>query len=457
MPEFADIESIEGFNEFYQMDILETINTEQKAQRYVEDLFSTMTESELQECAEIYFGNDRPSISCDRPRNTKRQRIRGGGYYECDDTKDIRVYKLLEAFDSIHDICTKSSSGTQTVYKYGISPLDIFKTLGIEDIPKDLTEEVISDQDDILDYLCTHRTFQFENDRIENPVFGNGLDYFRGTNVKRLGTYINRLNNGNSVANTNLDRNRFCCILHESEQERKITAKQILYVLKVLKQTYGESCVFCLDDMDATARVFTGLKLLDQVLFRQLRLKINTDEFKQKYQKVIGPNKWEANWSDAKCFDGFSLKARIAYDERPTGWVFRKESLFNICLKGLDNSYRVVFEYPGQEEEKLPNNEAELFNSTSNLFTPFLKERNKTRNNLIKAMAIKRCGDWGQAEHCKRYGKVLITKDRFLALYAYYRNVNFILIRTMLNKDEYDKVADKLWLQYTFVISKGIS
>lgn len=44
-------------------------------------------------------------------------------------------------------------------------------------------------------------------------------------------------------------------------------------------------------------------------------------------------------------------------------------------------------------------------------------------------LALKRAGDWGQVEHCKKYNKIFVTSDRYAALYAYFRKVPTILVR----------------------------
>jgi len=53
------------------------------------------------------------------------------------------------------------------------------------------------------------------------------------------------------------------------------------------------------------------------------------------------------------------------------------------------------------------------------------RDRFLTFSDTLK-YALRRAGDWGQAEHAKRYGKVLFTSDVLTALYAYYRNVRFV-------------------------------
>jgi hypothetical protein len=54
-------------------------------------------------------------------------------------------------------------------------------------------------------------------------------------------------------------------------------------------------------------------------------------------------------------------------------------------------------------------------------------------------LAIKRGGDWGQVEHCAKYNKLFVTSDKMAALYAFYRNVKFMLVQYQenLNDDLY--------------------
>lgn len=52
--------------------------------------------------------------------------------------------------------------------------------------------------------------------------------------------------------------------------------------------------------------------------------------------------------------------------------------------------------------------------------------------------ALKRAGDWGQIEHCKRNKLIFVTADRLTALYAAYRDVPFLFV-----KHAPDPVSDK--------------
>lgn len=46
--------------------------------------------------------------------------------------------------------------------------------------------------------------------------------------------------------------------------------------------------------------------------------------------------------------------------------------------------------------------------------------------------SLKRAGDWGQVEHCVRYRKIFVTRDKLAALYAMYRRVPFIYMSIIM-------------------------
>lgn len=73
-------------------------------------------------------------------------------------------------------------------------------------------------------------------------------------------------------------------------------------------------------------------------------------------------------------------------------------------------------------------------------------------------LAMKRAGDWGQIEHCKRYGIVFVTADKLAALYAAYRDVPFLYLKHHVPKwnddvqvGTFDGVRTN-FVQYSFVM-----
>lgn len=66
-------------------------------------------------------------------------------------------------------------------------------------------------------------------------------------------------------------------------------------------------------------------------------------------------------------------------------------------------------------------------------------------------MALKRAGDWGQVAHCKRYNKVLVTRDQLLMLYAKTAGVRAVYVWHNENLDGQIPTLPS-FMRYTFVI-----
>jgi hypothetical protein len=61
--------------------------------------------------------------------------------------------------------------------------------------------------------------------------------------------------------------------------------------------------------------------------------------------------------------------------------------------------------------------------------------------------ALKRAGDWGQIEHCKKNNIIFVTADRLSALYAMYRDVPVLLVK---HSDHIQKDDTATHVQYSF-------
>jgi hypothetical protein len=171
---------------------------------------------------------------------------------------------------------------------------------------------------------------------------------------------------------------------------------------------------------------------------------------------------WFATYSDTNLFDpsitfvendGIELYMR---DNRPTGSIYNTVCNYQVYLDGIKyddnrpyksqiNTNVTIAEGPkddtffiyddlSQDTFSVKNirktiNDANVFGHISP------PNANSIPLHLYKytdetILALKRAGDWGQVEHCKRYSKIFVTGDRYAALYAYFRKVPTILIRT---------------------------
>jgi hypothetical protein len=427
MSEFEDIpdEWFESINH----QLLE-IKTKQQAEEYVKSILDISSETEILQYARVYFTTSQ-SI------NRSHKRERGGSkYLKCDDSEDPRIYKLLAALDTIHDVCKITERDT---WKYGVDIEQVLKESGVTEIPKGMTEEMMMDEQKAVDFMANEKTLTFNGDILSNPLYDNGINTFDVTRYKRLSSYLNKLDTPQQQDK----RNRHLCIIAETEMNKKVSAKQILRLLQNIKMCFGTVCEFLMDTEHKVTKIFHALSLLNEAWYNVFTDKsITFSEFIHAMKKItISKSQWNTFITDAKMFDGMPHQPGIQYDSRPTGWIYRHDvSFFNICLKGIDNNYRLCFATSDGKEECMDRSDAEIQHTTNMLFY-------KT-NNLPKAISYKRAGDWAQVEHCKRYDKIFVTFDRLAALYAYYRKTKFIFIRCIWRKNE------NFWVQFAFTISK---
>ena len=449
MTEFIDIND-DGDN------FILRIKNAEDAKRYVNDLVATSIPDEIIEYAKIYFGqrSRMPLVRHDSTASTSR-RYRGGDdpdsntNTESEDEvpDDLRLYKILEAFDTIHDVCQLHELDNR--WTYGIPPEEVTRALGVS-YPQELTPDILRDQNKMLAFWCHNPHFTFGADTAENPLFDCGIDRFDRTRYKSVQAYANNIN-------STYGRNTYLCVLEEPNLGKKISAKQTLALIAAIKHAFGAACKFQLDSYHKIVKLFTAVKLLDEAFFERFTDgSISVYAYKKMFALLVeegvpsrsGVNSWKPYMTDAKLFDGTEHQPGIEFDHRPTGDVFREEAKVNVRLCGIDTNYNVCFAYDKEKPTRVSMNVAEKTHTTAVLFSKFLTGQHD-KHELLRAMATKRAGDWGQVEHCKKYDKVFVTFDRFAALYAYYRKVKFVFVREIVTAQKYD------WAQFAFVLGRS--
>jgi hypothetical protein len=179
--------------------------------------------------------------------------------------------------------------------------------------------------------------------------------------------------------------------------------------------------------------------------------------------------KIEFVYCDANVYDGADIDKfeDIRYSDTPTGHVFHKDSAVKFEFKKYcgppitwqyknSYSYEVTSDHPGESKglSHVINGmktDGDVDGYDSKLVEELMKREHSTANVSVLA-ALKRAGDWGQIEHCKQFGIVFVTCDRFLAFYATYRNVNVLLLRhdNKLHKDQ----GRNRFVQYSLAMSR---
>jgi hypothetical protein len=189
------------------------------------------------------------------------------------------------------------------------------------------------------------------------------------------------------------------------------------------------------------------------VLLQQKTSKILQEEIAA-FCKSYGGDfpRWNLGIVDANIFDSAEYTAKYPVLREATGPLFHPSLGYQINLNrvidGMDPKVECEFIFSSHtERHEISNTEAARLlsknsiervislktASDSGIIPPKsrLGLRPKVYDDLARLWsyslpflyALKRAGDWGQVEHCVKYGKVFVTHDRLAALYAWCRGV----------------------------------
>ena len=247
---------------------------------------------------------------------------------------------------------------------------------------------------------------------------------------------------------------------------------------------------FQIDGNNGLVDLIVGISLTNKSLNNYFSLDTELNDFINHMNLQIDKNKWVSTKSDSNFFDPSTVNKVLTIDKRSTGEIYKNSYNFQIILDKISSNISntdKVYKQPGQfkpyvncriigkdnkDNKKILNidvddrraNKYFSINSIDIISSSVSQNIDDIRNPNISLSkfdrdtlyAIKRTGDWGQVEHAKKYDKIFVTEDRMAALYAYYRGVNFILLRkkVIINENEIIE-SHPSFTQFSFILGKG--
>ena len=435
-------------------DFLQDTQSLVEARRWVDKVVSESRPLEVLRYVELFIGKG--------PLRQRRKRKKGGAIEErCDDQHDPRIYRLLALADSVHDGLSQS---------FGQSPESIMGYMGLtaNDLPNGLKPATLRTEAKVIDFLQRRKKLRFEKEDIANPCHGADLAHFdlqaaRLVNPKPSVDVLTATYRQAAEAVKRMDLSasrRVLCVpvysmleMHNprSSKLQRIQLAQLLDLAARIRTWFGERCVFQPDTYHPVLKFVTATKWINKAFYN--KFVVEQDYHVVKYESEIsraiaragvGTTAWEMVLCDANYYDGTSISDALPIDTAATGWVFRHGIIgigpHNVRLEGISDDGKVKrVKYSEFLDNKLDSDEVEREStrstlSTAALFSQLPGARRNRRGVLSNAEAcqqlnMKRAGDWGQVEACKRSGRIFLTEDRLAALYAFYRKVPFVLIR----------------------------
>jgi hypothetical protein len=416
-PEFIDMDT----------DVLQRIQTISDARVYVDDMISKCSHWEVLKCVRSY------AIAPNRRRRVVRKKQSGGSEVRtCDDKHDVRVYELLQYIDSIHDAKAVR----------GITADRIYDVLGKPQLPVGFNSK--AREAEVIDFLRFREKLTFGSDVVPNPLYRADIQ------LPQIVPLSDVAKQSRDRKISKHDRTWPLTIAMDKKQTTGKTLlqfRQILETISFMRTWFGNDRTFQPDLFHPITCFLLAMHLIDDAFHN--KFVVQHDFAAGKYHDEINeilrlhvrqPPGWCVRVSDANAYDASIADKRLRYDrENVTGDVFRSDvQSGQVSLRGLGSSGKnVTVVLDGTESITFHASDAHLYTSTTSVFGPLIPGtgmRSSRSDRLL--LAMKRAGDWGQVEHCKRFHKVFVTHDALAALYAFYRGVEFMLVRVVNHADD---------------------
>ena len=399
------------------------------------------------------------------PRTTKEPAIR---------TSDIRILRLLAYADTYHDFREDARVPDWLV------------------LPREISLDVIKNENAFLAAITSTKTLTFGDQAIGNPLYhanfarygfdirscaASGLT-FEELYAKQMHGVQTKL--GTHAAFVPVDIWSTIGI-DNTRRASVIRLQQVAQVIGALRRLFGSSAQVAIDNAgESIVALVVSLKYITKALLKFVFVpapEAGIEGLSKKVQELLELQKidtgtWEIVQTDAGLFDSCSNPFQTELYQVPTGDVYPHElGGYRVCLKGVHVSpggRKILVDVEDTDGSirsmSLTNKQAAKHISVQAL-GPFVRAeprsiRTSDRVDSILAelshdalFALKRAGDWGQVEACVKTNRIFFTRDKLAALYAYYRGVRFVYIRTMDYGPGHEIADLPMMFQHTFVMS----
>lgn len=381
---------------------------------------------------------------------------------------DPRIFKLMELTDSIHD-CRSFKHRELILRSLDVvfpmiqrRPGGPLVKMGLEDV---------ASWERFHDIMTRHPTFKFPGDKepVRNPLFDRSF----------VDTQAFQYADGSTITSEfekYLQTSKLDVFCFRDAGAHVYELAQIARVCGAVRSKFGGDPVrgndvtFMPDAGDFVVRIVLGLTVAYDVLkarFDVLVQEADRDVVARELRASRGVYaRFTCRASDASMMD--SADHPYAVHTAETGPVFHEKSAAQVELFGGspfmrggqiedtydfevtstvaipersapdDTSFRktVTSETDGVGEYRkewmwngnlVDHSKAKMNTDLTTLHD--LKGATPRERNCAVVVALKRAGDWGMVQHCRKYGMVFVTTDRFAALYAAYRGVCVMFLK----------------------------
>lgn len=492
---------------FVWNDSLFDITNIDKAERWLNTIWTTMTPFEMDKVIKLFF--QWPSIIVEK-QTMKKQKGKGARQSRKEDRmqkhSDLRITRLLAVADSIHDFARDPEElmeGQEIIPDWAIPPWFV--------CPAELTTEKILNSKLYIEIMTTKKRLSFPNgkmmNKVTNPLYkanfmkmadqydmqqmvANGISK-KVSNMYDF-VYAKYFRQSQSLLRASKPKNYLPLeIWHRNNMNDIQRFQQIIQVIGALRKLYGTSITAVIDSTNQMySAMLVSLHYITQAFVRKItdNTTIQTVETVTRNirelieQEQMEEHSWNLVAMDATLFDPSNDAISIPLYTNPTGEVYPLDmGNYRVKLNGIHEiqiaakTKKIVVSVEIQDT----NGKVYQVHPTRNETTKNISR--KTIEYLIESrvrrqedrepisawkegdfastcgqcsnemlLALKRAGDWGQVEACAKHGWVLFTMDKHMALYAQYRGVRYVYIKS---KNFKDSTSVPIQMQHTFVMA----
>lgn len=474
--------------ELIRLDPLFKVMRPVNAKRWVDQVFEKATVRQILAMAKAFRGYSTvvPSSYKVNPSTAKG----GSGM-------DPRVYKLLEMRDSLHDFPRYAKKIAEAV---GVEELPWVKRDGEwARMTLDSVASFKTFTDDITSNAELYYGSQPGSDSVTSPLYGmdwrplcfkhpafTGIENYALTLQDQYPRHTRRAAYYDTVPGAPAGALFETCEVHalpapetlDIDDPQVIEMTQICAACGVLCNRFSDTACFVLDANELVGRLFTAYDLVADALaakFRVIWIEYESvraaegrpidpanpiDELIEVLSQVVPPD-WTTVKCDASLLDGGgdSHFGKLV-NSSPTGPVFGDDSVVRVTFGGCSGQDK--FEYIAASSLSDDRRGTEEYNVNKTVqsgmwrglqeryskraTTAILEVQNEPLGRIARYTALKRAGDWGQIEHCKKYGMVFVTTDKPAFHHAVMRDTCAWLIEI---DNAYKSAGYVLW---TFVV-----
>ena len=422
-----------------------TASSEAEALALVQEVFREATPIQKESIIRAYVGVTTRQYKRFKPARRKTQ---SGGHDTY--TGPAEIYHLFEAAEILHD--------------FRHSPAAVAEAQKVA-LPNGWDLETLCSETAFLNAVAKPRILAFQDQAIHNPMHGlsipdaaididaltRGLDTMDGVH-RRL---MSMLGSSPPLASAGV-------LTEHRAKPKAVELQEVAYMMARLHQEFGSSGSFLVESNVAgnlILEICFGIHNIDRALFRAFTANppcIDWTDVSAKLRQFVEtelghaePPAWKVVACDANIFDAGDVAYGSMYRAEPTGNIFPAMCPFQVHLDGIDLRHNTtnatIHDNAGtQLAIQVNRRNAHALSKTAimdMMAGRVLASENKTYHKIRTLpvptlLALKRAGDWGQAEHCARYGTILMTQDRLAAAYAMLRGVGCVCLSIRLGSIE---------------------